>query len=259
MPAPGRGAAPAPDADSGPLLRLGAACGLAAVAVAITQVVIEIVGWGIAGTPVPASVEGWFALLQSNRLLGLTELTGMQIPMFALLVPLFLALRAALQPANPSLSLVATAFGLLGIGVYLASNTAFSMLSLSDQWASAAGDVERERLLAAGQAMLAQYEGPGLDAGVFLVMVATLAFSWLMLQSAHFGRVTAGIGIAAGVIGLGYYVAVALPSARIFLLEAAAPVFVLWIALTARALLGSEAHSTVRTDGDGGRVASATR
>ena len=233
----GGGAAPPPVADSRSLLRLGAACGLAAVALAVTQVVIEIVGWGIAGIPVPASVVAWFRLLQSNRLLGLTELTGLQIPMFALLVPLFLAVQAAVRPTNPALGLVATAFGLVGIAVYLASNTAFSMASLSDQWASAAGDVERERLLAAGQAMLAQYEGPGLDAGVFLVMVATLGFSWLMLRGPIFGQVTAAIGIVAGVIGLGYYVAVPFPSVRVFVLEVAAPFFVLWLALTARGLL----------------------
>jgi hypothetical protein len=233
----GGGAAPTRDADSRSLMRLGAACGLAAVAIAITQVVIEIVGWGIAGIPVPGSVEGWFGLLQSHRLLGLTELTGLQIPMFALLVPLFLAVHAALRPTNPALGLVAPAVGLVGIAVYLASNTAFSMLSLSDQWASATTDVERERLLAAGQAMLALYEGPGLDAGVFLVMVATLASSSLMLRSPTFGRATAAIGIVAGVIGFGYYAAIAFPSARIFVLEAAAPFFVLWIALTARGLL----------------------
>ena len=88
----------------------------------------------------PSTVEGWFALLQDNRLLGLTELTGLQIPMFALLVPVFLAVHVALRPANPALSLVGAAFGLMGIGVYLASNTALSMLTLSEQRAAAASE-----------------------------------------------------------------------------------------------------------------------
>jgi len=216
--------------------RIGAISGLIAVGFAVAQIVIEVIGWGIAGSPVPSTVEGWFGLLQNNRLLGLTELTGLQIPMFALLVPLFLALGARLTPTDRAASLVATVVALLGIGVYLASNTAFSMLSLSDHWAVASSETERTTLLAAGWAMLALYDGPGLDAGVFLVMVATLAISWQMLRNPSFGRTVAAPGIVAGIIGLGYYVAVVVPSARIFLLEAAAPFFLLWIGLAARAL-----------------------
>jgi hypothetical protein len=235
--------------DRRSLYRLGAISGLAAVAIAVAQVVIEVIGWGVAGTPVPSTVEGWFALLQSNRLLGLTELTGLQIPMFALLVPLYLALHAALRLPNPTMSLAATVFALIGIGVYLASNTAFAMLSLSDQWAAATA-AQRPTYVAAGQAMLAHYEGPGLDAGVFLVMVATLGLAWAMLSSPLFGRPVAAAGIVAGVIGSGYYVGVALPSARVFLLEAAAPFFLLWIVLAARGLL----RAPVRLAGAGVRT-----
>jgi hypothetical protein len=219
------------------MYRLGAASGLAAVGFAIGQVAIEIVGVGVVGTPVPSSVEGWFGLVQSNRLLGFTELTGLQIPMFALLVPLFLAVYMAQRSTHLSLALAGTAFALLGIGVYLASNTAFSMLSLSDQWVLAASDAERSMYLAAGQAMLAIYDGPGLDAGVLLVMVATLGLSWSMLGSPTFGRLGPSAGLMAGVIGLAYYPAVALSSVRIFLLELAGPFFMVWIFLTARGLL----------------------
>jgi hypothetical protein len=225
-----------PDTATRSLYRLGAASGLVALAFAVAQIAIEVTGWGIGGTPVPSTVEGWFALLQSDRLLGLTELTGLQIPMFALLVPLFLALHAALRSTNAVMSVVTAAYGLLGITVYLASNTALSMLTLSDRWAAAASDAERTILLAAGQAMLAEYEGPGLDVGVFLVMAATLAFSWLMLRDARFGRAVAGLGIAAGAIALAYYLAVAVPSERIFLLEAAGAFFLLWIALASARL-----------------------
>lgn len=210
--------------------------GVAAVAIAIAQVVIEVIGVGLGGIPVPTTVEGWFALIQSNRLLGLTELTGLQIPMFVLLVPLYLALYAPLRAARPGVALVATAFALIGIGVYLASNTAFSMLSLSDQWAAAATDAERSTIVAAGQAMLAIYDGPGLDTGVFLVMVSTLGLSWVMLQTPPFGRVGPAAGFVAGAVGLSYYLALFAPSARIFLLEASGPFYLVWVALAARSV-----------------------
>jgi hypothetical protein len=219
------------------LYRLGAAGGLAAVAIAIVQVAIEVVGVAFAGIPVPTTVEGWFGLLQREPLLGLTELTGLQVPMFAFLVPMFLALHTALRRTDAALSLIATAFALLGTGVYLASNTAFSMLSLSAKWAALPEGPERAGLVAAGEAMLAEYEGPGLDAGVVLVMAGTFGFSWLMRRTPLFGPAPAIIGAIAGVIGLGYYVGVAFPSTRIFLLEAAAPFFLLWAFLVSRALL----------------------
>jgi hypothetical protein len=219
------------------LYRLGAFAGLLAVGIAVVQIAIEVIGVGLAGVPVPQDVEAWFALLQGNRVLALTELTGLQIPMFVLLVPLFLALHAALRPPHPGTTAVVTAFGLLGIGVHLASNTAFSMASLSDRWATAATEVQRTTVLAAGEAMLATYEGPGLLAGVSLVMLATLAFALMMFRDPRFGRAVAAPGIVAGVIGTSYYFAVAFPAARIFLLEAAAPFFLLWVGLAARGLL----------------------
>jgi hypothetical protein len=227
----------APEPDQLSLFRLGAASGLAAAAFAIVQIAIEVIGVGIAGIPVPDTVEGWFALLQRDRLLAFTELTGLQIPMFALLIPVYLALHAALKTRRPAVTLAATALALVGIGVYLASNTAFAMLSLSDRWATATDDAQRLTLVAAGQAMLATYEGPGLDAGVFLVMVATLGMSMTQLGRAMFGRLAPSAGITAGVLGLSYYIAVFVSSARIFLLEAAGLAFVVWIVLTSRGFL----------------------
>lgn len=229
--------------------RIGGLAGLAAVAIAATQVGIEVVGWGILRLPVPGTIEGWFAHLQTNRVLALTELTALQIPMFVLLVPLFLALHAGLRPFHPAVTLLATAFALIGIAVYLASNTSLSVLSLSDQWAAATDEAERERLLAAGLAMLAVYEGPGLDAGVFLVMVATLLLSWIMLRSRAFGRLIVATGIVAGLIGLAYYAALPMSSSRILILEVAAPFFLVWVLLSARWLLGRTASGpTDRVD-----------
>lgn len=218
--------------------RIGGLAGLGAVAIAAVQVGIEVVGWGILRLPVPGTIEGWFAHLQANRLLALTELTALQIPMFVLLVPLFLALHAGLRAFNPALTLLATAFALIGIAVYLASNTSVSVLSLSDQWAAATGGTERERLLAAGLAMLAIYEGPGLDAGVFLVMVATMLLSWIMLRSGSFGRLIAAAGLVTGLIGLAYYAAITMSSSRVLILEVSAPFFLVWVLLSARWLLG---------------------
>jgi len=53
----------------------------------------------------------------------------------------------------------ATGLWLLAIGMFIASNPAVHMLKLSNQFAAAATDKQRSQTLAAGQAMLANWEG----------------------------------------------------------------------------------------------------
>ena len=86
---------------------------------------------------------------------------------------------------------LATALGFLGIAVYLASNQAFSMLSLSDQYAAATTDAQRSMFLAAGRRYLRIIDpdvlGPG-AIGFFLVTLAGLIFSIVMLRSSIFAK-----------------------------------------------------------------------
>jgi hypothetical protein len=71
---------------------------------------------------------------------------------------------------------------------------------------------------------------------VFLVMVSTLFLSWVMLRTLTFGRVGPAAGILAGIVGLSYYVALFAPSTRIFILKAAGPLYLVWVALAARSV-----------------------
>lgn len=94
--------------------------------------------------------------------------------------PRFLALYVVLRKANKGLMAIAMIFALLGIGIFLATNNPFSMLSLSNQYAAATTDVERSTYLAAGQAMLAntnQRAVGGFNTGLFLVSAAGLIVS----------------------------------------------------------------------------------
>jgi hypothetical protein len=150
----------------------------------------------------PVTVSDWFALLQSNRLLGLSYLNIFDIVNYALVGLIFLALYAALRRTNKSYMAIAAALGFLGIAVYFASNTAFSMLSLSDQYAATTTDAQRTMLLAAGKAMLAinRFSDPGAHPGtggyisLLLIAVAGMITSFVMLQSYVFNRATAYVG-----------------------------------------------------------------
>ena len=167
--------------------------------------------------PPPVTVSSWFALLQSNRPLGLTYLNIFDLVNYALVGLMFLALYVVLRRANKSFMAIAAALGLVGIAVYMASNTAFSMLSLSDQYVAAASDAQRTTLLAAGQAMLAtnRFSSPGAHPGtggyvsLLLIAVAGMITSVVMLRSDVFSRVTAFVGILASAFDLAYCIAYA--------------------------------------------------
>jgi hypothetical protein len=162
----------------------------------------------------PATVSDWFALLQSNRLLGLASLNVFDLVNYALVALMFLALYLLLQRTNRSAMVVATALGMVGIAVYFASNTAFSMLGLSDRYAAAMTEAQQTSLLAAGEALLAlgRFTAPGSHPGtggyvsLLLIAVAGMIVSAVMLRSHVFNRATAVVGLLASALDLGYCV-----------------------------------------------------
>jgi len=161
---------------------------------------------------IPSSVIDWFTLLHTNPLVGLTLLNVFDIVNYALVGLMFLGLYAALRRANRSYMTLATTLGFVGIAVYLASNQAFSMLSLSDQYAAATTDAQRSMLLGAGQALLAIHNPNALGPGTMSFLLVTLAgliISTVMLRSSIFSKATAYTGILANVFGLGYPIGVA--------------------------------------------------
>lgn len=165
----------------------------------------------------PVAIDDWFALLQDNRLLGLAYLNVFDLVNYALLALMFLALYAALRQASRSSASIATVLAFLGIAAYFASNTALSLLALSEQYAAAATEAARAPLLAAGQAMLAlnRFAGLGSHPGtagyvsLLLVALAGLILSLVMLRSERFPRAAAVVGILAGALDLTYCLAYA--------------------------------------------------
>jgi Domain of unknown function (DUF4386) len=214
----------------------GAAALIAAVLLAIEIIVFT-------AYPLPSTVIDYFTLFQSNRLIGLLDLYLLEIPAYALFVPMFLALYAALRRANESYMALATTLAIIGIAVFLATNNPFSMLSLSDQYAAATTDAQRSLFLAAGQAMLAntnQRAVEGFNMGLLLVSVAGLIVSAVMLRSNIFSKVTAYMGILANAVSLAeYFRLVFVPEAvllLLFLALASCLLLLIWYILIARRL-----------------------
>lgn len=209
--------------------------GGAAAFIAVALVLIEMIVF-IASGPLPTTVSGWFNLLQGNRLLGLVDLYLLEIIAWALFVPMFLALYKALRAANESYLAIAIALAIIGIADYIATNAAFNMLYLSDQYAAATTEAQRSLLLSAGQAMLAMSPAAGYNMGLLLVSAAGLIISVMMLRGNIFSKVTAYIGILANVVGIVYYIGLVMPAIGDILLAASGLLFLVWIVLVGRRL-----------------------
>lgn len=231
--------APAETADSPDrsLYKLGGtAAGIAAV-----LILGELIG--LIFYPQPGTVRDWFLLFQQNRLIGLLDFWGLEVPLYVMLTLVFLTLYAALRTTNAGRMLIALTFALLGSGVFLATNNPFAMLSLSDQYAAATTEAERSTFLAAGQAVLVntnQRAVGGFNLGLFLVSAAGLIVSAVMLQSAVFSSRTAYAGLLAHGLSIADYFREALTSSALVALLVILPnalLLILWYVLVSRRLL----------------------
>ncbi len=190
-----------PDAPWKALYRIGGAAALVIAVLIPLQAAVFIV------SPPPSTVVEYFALFQKNKLLGLLDLDFLMLIDQLLMVPIILAVYVALRRTSESLMLISAALGFLGIAAYCASREAtLTLLVLSDQYAAAATDAQRTVLLAAGQAMLATYNGTAFHISYNIGQLAGVIISAVMLRGRLFNRVAAWAGILGNLVGWGLYV-----------------------------------------------------
>jgi hypothetical protein len=153
----------------------------------------------------PTTVDGWFSAFQAGRGIGLLRTFVLDIIAVSLHVPLYLALFYLLRQIGErsGLLMIAIAFALIGVAVYLATNTTFSMLSLSDEYAAATTDAQKTQVVAAGKAVLSIYNGTGPFAAFSLYSIAGILVSIVMLKGSIFGKATAVFGIIGNALELG--------------------------------------------------------
>jgi len=214
------------------LYKLGGAGALLTVGLIPIQIIVYI-AWPPPGfQPTSNTVLGYFTLLHNHKLLGLIDLDLLLIVDQVLAIPIALALYVILRRASESFMLLATTLSMVAITTYLASNTNFSMLSLSGQYGAGPADAERSLLVAAGVAMMAIYTGTAFRVSYILGSIAMIIVAAVMLRSNIFSRFIAWVGILASVIGLGLYV----PKIGLYLAFLSVPFIAVWDVLIARRL-----------------------
>ena len=191
----------------------------------------------------PESVLGHLQVLQDNWLVGLLTLDLLGMIAYLALIPTMLAVRAVLSEGREAALAVTTVVYLIGVADFFATNTAFPMLDLSARYAAATNAAERDRLLAAAEAMVTMFNENAFLVSYVLVSGSWLAASAVMLRSGRFSRTTGWAGVVAGAAGV---VAVILEhvtthqvvlSAAIGCYFLALVALLLWVTLVGRALL----------------------
>jgi Domain of unknown function (DUF4386) len=182
------------------LYKIGGAAALLSVVFFPIQIAIFMIN------PPPDSVIGWFSLFQSNQFIGLLDLDLLLVADQVLAILILLALYIVLKRVSESFMAIGVVLGLVAATLFIASNPAFEMLSLSKQYAIATTEAQKTILLAAGQAMLATWQGSAFQVSYLLGSIALILISAVMLRSKLFSNTIAYLGILANVIALGLYV-----------------------------------------------------
>jgi hypothetical protein len=213
----------------------------AGVAALITAVLVPVQLAVFMAYPFPDTVAGWFQLLQDNPSAGLVNLDLLLVVDNVLLVVIALALYVALRPTSPSVTTMATGLWLLAITMFIAANPALEMLALSDQFTAATSEAQRSATVAAGQALLAGWEGTAFQVGYVLGQLAGIMIGLVMLKGHRFGRAIPSTLIAGNLVGFGLY----LPAVGVAISAFSGLVLWAWYLLIARKFLqlaGPMAH-----------------
>ena len=222
------------DSDWKSLCNIGGVAALLWIVYSIIAMIILIILGGL-----PSTADECFAVLQDNRIVGLLRLDLLTVIVMPLYYLLFFGIYVALRRTNGAYAALATALAFVGVTLFLATPSVFSMTYLSDQYAVATTDIQRSQLLAAGEAIIASdmWHGTGAIMGGILLQSAAVLISVVMLRGKIFSKVTAYVGILTHGLDLAHIIiGFFFPGVGVILMAIAGPLYLIWFPLVGRRL-----------------------
>lgn len=175
---------------------IGAFCTLFVILFTLADLILgSLLGGNLSELPLTASER--FMQFNNNPLLGLYNLDMLNLITTFLMVPAFFALYGTFRHRNKAFSLLALVIVIIGSTVFIANNVALPMLELSHKYASSVSEAQRTGLMAAGEALLARgsHGSYGAFPGFFIILLADLMISWIMLTGRVYNRLTGLTGL----------------------------------------------------------------
>jgi len=143
-----------------------------------------------------------FELFSKSNVLGLLFFDLLGMISYILFIPFILSLFMILKKSNLTLLIWGTILFFIGITVFFATNTGFSVLRLSRQFDVATSPEERNMLLASCKTMITFFDVNAFLVSYVIVSIAWTMISYVMLKDKFFSRISAYAGLFAGLSGL---------------------------------------------------------
>lgn len=212
--------------------RLGGVIALLLLAYVLATMVI-LVGLGAP----PATAQETLAMLRQNRLTGLLRLDMLTTLFMPLYYLLFFALYLALKKTHDLAAKVTLLLGCAGVTLFLAAPSFVSWMALSDKFAAATSEAQKNLLLAAGEAILVTdlWHSSTAFVGGLLLQASLVLVSLVMLRSRAFSKWTAWLGVVTHGLDLAHIpLMLFLPSVGAALLMVGGTLYLAWFPLLAR-------------------------
>jgi hypothetical protein len=143
------------------------------------------------------SAIDWFSIYQDSWFRGVYALGILNIVYMIAMLPVYFALLGAHFEKQALAAALMIIIFLTAMSMYISNNAAIPLLVLSDKYSLAATDLQRNTLVAAGEAVLSR--GEDFTAGSFIPTfmsgLAAIGISIIMLRGGVFGKVNAWIGL----------------------------------------------------------------
>lgn len=203
--------------------------GIAAIALALIMLLGVIAFFIWPYSPGFTSAVDIFTAIQTDRIGVLMSLDFFLFLSTFGSILLYLALYVSLKQVNESYALIALVLGLIAAVVIIPARPIIELFYLSDLYAAATTDAARNQYLAAGEALLALFNGTAWAVWNALANVSGLINCFLMLRSNIFSKATAYLGIIISILALGLFV----PGIGMYLGLLSMPGTVIWIIVIA--------------------------
>jgi hypothetical protein len=200
----------------------------------------------IIGTP-PKTVEEYFSILHANRLTGLLRLDLLTVLCMPLYYLLIYSIYSAMKKTDHEMVKLSTILFFIGLTLFLASPSVFSYLNLSDKYALATTDSQRNQILAAGEAISStdMWHGTSAFLGGLIMQTGAFMLSLLMLRNNVFSRLIAYTGIIMfGLDLIHIIIAFFLPTIANIVMVSAGSIYLLWFLLVGIRLFKLAKEST---------------
>lgn len=184
------------------LYKIGGVIAFILAAITLTQ----FVAFMVAPPPLNGTALDWFNFFAENWLFGLLGFEILMVVYVLLSSLLALSLFFALRKVNQSFMAIFLGLSFIGAVSFIAARPVFEMLSLSNQYTAATSDAQRTVLLAAGEGMIAAFQGTSFHISYILGSVSGLLVAFVMLKSTIFSKKTAYLRISSSIFDFGLYV-----------------------------------------------------